>query len=280
MNEKELPIETPKEPSIKMRKLSLVFMSLIISIVITYLATNITFYVPYGGISRSPHVYNQVHGFPFQLQSEFLSNTITIILQSIKNPLNPYFLTFLFWFSGSLTFLLLLRHPKRKKLLIFTGVFALLLMLFEINGEDTCLKGYPIYFFSSCGDLATPNNQFWLLAILNYSFWAVFALVGTFVFLNTYKSPHLLVRLFCPPLILTFYSLVFQTSCGASILFPCPPYGRGFPQTFTGERTLVLDDINLRSFFYDYVFWWIAYNFYNLLVWAKQTYRANESSKL
>ena len=195
------------------------------------------------------------------LERKFSLNAIILQTVPIEYYLNLnflpfrffyYFPLFLFWFSGSLTFLLLLKHPKWKSLLIFIGVIALLLMWIEIKTDNSCLKGYPIHFLSVCTDVTTPNNPFWLFVILNFIFWAVITLVGTFIFLQTHKSPYLLIRLLVPPLILTIYSLVIQSSCSG--FFICFfPKGRGFPLPFTDEGALVFLGI-------DYAFWWIVYN--------------------
>ncbi len=281
MNEKELSEEKIKESTIKkiyneikMRRISLVFFSLIISIVITYLVTNITFYVQ-PEISKSPDSYDQVHGFPFEVERGFSPQTVILnpVPKDFISPSNPYFLTFLFWFSGSLTFLLLLQRPKWKRLLIFICVIALLLMWIEIKTDDSCLIGYPIRFFSVCTDLAIPNNQFWFFAMLDYSFWAVIALVGTFVFLHVYKSRYRKVRLFVPPLILTFYSLVYYTSC-AGFLF-CFFEGRGFPISFIRS-----ENIYGGAFGINYVFWWIAYNFVIFVIFIKRQIKHNRASQI
>lgn len=239
-----------------MKKTSLIFFSLIISIVITYLTTNITFYSPgVGENTESPNYYKQVHGFPFALDREFSTNVIILQSVLIKYFLNPYFFTFLFWFSGSLMFLLLLQYPKWKRLLFFVGIIAFFLMnIFLQNGR--CLEGYPIPFLPHCIDVTSPNNPLWFFAMLNYSFWLVISLEITLIFFYAATSTIRLIKLFIPPLILTLFFIVNQSSCGNFCIFPT---GRGLPLPFLSDDFLVTNN-SLYFFSINYIFWWIAYN--------------------
>jgi len=238
-----------------MQKIYLFLYVLIIAILITFYSTKVTYYDPPFTciLPRFMMVcpYDEVRGFPFELERNFAPSTEILKSSQAKYPINPYLLTFIFWFSGSLAFLLWLRKGKRKealKALIIVSIITFLFMFVDLKTGD-CLSGYPIGFISNCIDVISPNNPQWFFAILNYSFWLVTTLVGTLVFLNAKNSTIRLVKLFIPPLILTLFSLAFQFTCQG--FFACLS-GRGFPIPFTSDGTLVIFGI-------DYIFWWIVY---------------------
>lgn len=233
-----------------MSKSSLFISSLIIAVSLTFVSTTISYYKQ-PKMSRSPASYDQVSGFPFELGRRFSPTTVILKSSQVEYPINPYILTFTFWFLGSLALLLWLRHFKGKRALIFVGIIAFSLMLIDIKTSFRCLGGYPVGFISSCLDVTSPNNPLWFFAMLNYSFWLVIALVGSFILLNAKNSSVRLIKLFIPPLIVTLFSLIFQASCDG--LFCLFYSGRGFPFPFTGDGALVFLSI-------DYIFWWIVYN--------------------
>lgn len=233
-----------------MQKNAFIFASLATATVITLLSTTVTYY-KYPKISRSPSSYDQVGGFPFELGRSFASSTVILSSSQTKYPINPYLLTAIFWFSGSMTFLWWLKHRKGKKVLLFAGGIAFLLMLIDVKTSSRCLSGYPIGFLSRCLDVTSPNGPSWFFAFLNYSFWYVIALVGASIVFITKDSPIRIVKLFTPPLILTFFSVVFHSSCGG--FFCLFPSGGGYPLPFTSDNALVFFGI-------DFVLWWIVYN--------------------
>ena len=232
-----------------MRKIYLLLISLVIATFITYVSTSVIYY-RYPRISSSPHAYDQVRGFPIELERHFAPTTIVYESSQATYPINPYLLTFIFWFSGSLAFLLWFLRLKRKLNIIFISIIALLLMLTDIKTSSQCLDGYPIGFISNCLNVTSPNHPLWFFALLNYSFWLVIALVSTFILLKLYQSAIRPIRLYILPLVLTLLSLIIYHSCGEFLcLFPS---GRGFPFSFTSYRALIFLAI-------DYVFWWIVY---------------------
>ena len=244
-----------------MLKTNLLLYSLIIAVLAASLSTIVTYYKP-SKLSTSPNSYDQIRGFPFDLGRR-LSPT-GVVLKPIlpKYYINPYILTFTFWFSGSLALVLWTLHPKKMRALISVGAVGLLLLLIDMKTSPYCLRGYPIGFQSICLDVNSPNNPQWFYVLLNYSYWLVISLVGTLILTNTKNSTSKFVKLCVPPLLLTLSSLVLQSSCSG--LFICFfPSGRGFPFPFTDDGALVF-------FGLDYIFWWIIYNIFLALKRSKK----------
>lgn len=215
----------------------ILFRILIAAFILTLVTSQIKYYNDFQGVSTRPDANDSVQGFPFK--------TITY--------------SYLFWTAGIVALIFLKRESQKQvKLNIFlASVCALTLMQIYLLSQSSCIKGYPVKFFSICGGLSS-NNPILFFAILDFIFWLAIGLIVVALVKVVERLPKLFifrVSYFFIPLILTLLSFVNYISCSGFFCFG--PSGRGFPIYYYIDSYPPI--VNLKYFIIDYVFWFILY---------------------
>lgn len=231
------------------------FLSFLISLVLTATLSQVQ-YKRTPLISSSPNSYETVKGFPLAYQRISRAPSV-VVSKRVQNF--PLFANFLFWLVGtSALFYLLFTDKKPLLYLVLVVAFSGFLMLVDLKTSSSCLKGYPVRFFSGCSDIKVLNSPSSFYALLDYSFWLVPGGLSALAY-KIYKKVKrkALPKLVFGAFVLTLLSLTFNFSCGG--FFCLFPSGRGYPIAFSKENSIVL-------FLFDYAFWLLTLGVLTLLL--------------